>query len=169
MARRSNSRSTPTRTTYHIDIYRMGYYGGNGARIGDDDPRRIGQPPQTNPSPQLELQHGVGRRQQLEGLGLVDAVRPTPSRACTSPSWCATTARSAKIRSSSSFATTKGIPTCSFRPRTTTWQAYNTWGGTSLYSLNYPGVGRPRPSATPGRSPIARPIRSTIISPPNTR
>ena len=56
--------------------------------------------------------------------------------------------------SRSSSATTPATRTCSSRPRTTTWQAYNSYGGNSLYSctVNCP-PGNPRPTRALRRCP----------------
>ena len=59
---------------------------------------------------------------------------PTRSRASTSPSWCATTAPRARATSSSSCATTTAHSDLLFQTSDTTWQAYNDYGGNSLYA-----------------------------------
>ncbi len=94
--------------------------------------------------------------------------RPTRSRASTSPSSCAPTARRARATSSSSSATTTAAPTCCSRPSDTTWQAYNDYGGNSLYA----GAARraaPTRSATTGRSRRATTRPRTGSSTPSTR
>ncbi len=70
--------------------------------------------------------------------------RPTRSPACTSPTWSATT-QAAAASSRSSSATTRATPTSLFQTSDETWQAYNTYGGNSLYTCT-----RQLPAREPG-------------------
>ena len=74
-----------TASTYHIDIYRLGYYQGNGARLQQAD-----DPPDGDPAPDParlpdRLGDGPDRLRQLGRIGVVDGARPRRSPASTSP------------------------------------------------------------------------------------
>ena len=82
--RRSPSRSTTTaKAPYHIDIYRMGYYQGNGARLVTTIPssQTAGSGPARPPH---RPDDRAGRRRQLVGLRLLGRPARTPPRASTS-------------------------------------------------------------------------------------
>ena len=84
------------------------------------------------------------------------------------PSSCASRSPAGAATSSSSSATTTAPLTCSSRRSDTTWQAYNQYGGNSLYvGLARPGA--PTRSATTGRSRAAARPRRTGSSTPSTR
>ena len=111
-------------TNYRLDIYRMGYYGGMGARrVATVQPRR--RLPQTQPACLEDSGDRADRLRQLGGLGVLGgagerhvghllrarARGPQDGRAATSSSSCATTA--AAPRSSSRPPTPPGRPTTS--------------------------------------------------------
>ena len=132
-ARPSASRSTPPPRAYRLDIYRMGYYGGLGARqiatvSRRQRCRRRSRPASTDAATGL-VDCGNWAESRPRG-----PCRPTPSRASTSPSSCATDGRRARATSSSSCATTTAHSDLLFQTSDTTWQAYNKYGGNSLYT-----------------------------------
>ena len=103
--RRSSSRSRPTATSYRLDIYRMGYYDGMGARkVATVSPSAA--LPQTQPACLTHAGDRVDRLRQLGGVGVVGRARdgdvrdllrqgafaPTPAAPATSSSSSATTA-----------------------------------------------------------------------------
>ena len=153
-ARRSASRSTPTASTYRLDIYRMGYYGGAGARkVATVNPTVLQQPAELP----HRRRHRPGRLRQLAADAPRGPCRPTPSPASTSPSWCAPTARPAPATSSSSCATTTAARTCSSRPPTRPGRPTTRYGGNSLYTGAPAGraykVSYNRPFTTRGNAP----------------
>ena len=103
-------------SNYRLDIYRMGYYGGMGARkVATVNPSA--SLPQTQPAC---LTPGGDRPDRLRQLGASrhrGRCRRRASRASTSPGPCAPTP-AAPATSSSSCATTAGNQTCCSRPRT---------------------------------------------------
>ena len=82
--------------------------------------------------------------------------RPTRCRACTSPASPAATP-AARATSSSSCATTNAPRQILFQTNDTTWQAYNQYGGNSLYAGSPVGraykVSYNRPFTAPRRNP----------------
>ena len=123
---------TPS-TNYHFDILRLGYYQGNGARKVAAGLRPSVSLPQTQPACRTDSQP----------TGLIDCGNWGVSASWTVP----TTAVSgvyiahlvrddtaAAATSCSSSATTRATPTCIFQTSDETWQAYNTYGGNSLYT-----------------------------------
>ena len=102
---RSRSRSDTNATAYRFDIYRMGYYGGLGARkVATVTPSAA--LPQNQPTCLTDATHRSDRLRQLGRVGLAGRCPPTRSRASTSPSSCAPTP-AARATSSSSCATTR--------------------------------------------------------------
>ena len=97
-----------TASNYHIDIYRLGYYQGNGARLQQAGIRPTASLPQTQPACLTDCGDGPDRLRELGRVGVVD--RPVRPRcpASTSRAWCATTT-AARARSRSSSATTRRI------------------------------------------------------------
>ena len=73
------------------------------------------------------------RLRQLGRVRLVGGARRPRPRASTSPRSSAPTP-AARATSSSSCATTRARRRCCSRPSDTTWQAYNSYGGNSLYT-----------------------------------
>ena len=89
-----------------LDIYRLGYYGGLGARFVDGR-QALGGAAADPAGLSDRSHHRSGRLRQLGGVGVLGRARRTPRRASTSPSWCARTRRTgAPATSSSSCATT---------------------------------------------------------------
>ena len=119
-------------TDYRIDIYRLGYYGGDGARkVATVQPsataaadaaglpdRRRDRPDRLRQLGRVGVVGGAGRRR------LGDLHRAARARGRRRP---------ARATSSSSSATTTGTRRSSFQTSDTTWQAYNQYGGNSLY------------------------------------
>ena len=150
--RRLQDRHRRRRTT-GIDIYRLGYYGGDGAR-------------------KVATDHAVGHAAADQPHCLTDDARPAWSTAATgrvSASWAVpATAVSgiyfaklvrptpaARATSSSSCATTRHTPTCCSRRPTRPGRPTTSYGGNSLY-IGGRRPGAPTRSATTGRSPRAR-------------
>jgi hypothetical protein len=119
---------------YHIDIYRLGYYGGDGARlvttIQHQAASAVHQPaPLTNPS-----------------TGLVDAGNwsvtdswSVPTDA-TSGVYIANVIDGAQIFQIPFVVRNDGSHSAIvFQTSDQTWQAYNPWGGSNLYAGNGPG------------------------------
>ena len=83
-ARRSASRSTPTAANYRLDIYRMGYYGGSGARKWSTiAPSAV--LPQTAAGLPDRSGDRPDRLRQLGRVGVVDGAGRPPSPASISP------------------------------------------------------------------------------------
>lgn len=115
---------------YHIDIYRIGYYGGMGARkvatIGSGQTLRVAQPaPLTDPS-----------------TGLVDAGNWSVTASWAVPSTAVSGVYIAKlVREDTGGAShiifvvrdDDGQSDVLFQTSDSTWQAYNGWGGNSFY------------------------------------
>ena len=57
---------------YHIDILRLGYYGGDGARMVASNIKPSASLPQTQPACLTDSLDGSDRLRQLGGLGVVD-------------------------------------------------------------------------------------------------
>ena len=157
-ARRSTSRSTPPRPPTSLDIYRMGYYGGNGARkvadrhaVGDAAADPAGLPDERGDRP--------GRLRQLGRVGLLGGARrrrlrhllrqahPRRHRLGGEPHRL----RRARRR--------RRTPTCSSRPRTRPGRPTTATAATASTSA---GPGRPgraykvsynRPFTTRGTTP----------------
>ncbi|MDT3680315.1 MAG: DUF4082 domain-containing protein [Burkholderiaceae bacterium] len=136
-------------TDYRIDIYRLGYYGGNGARkVATIDPTWIGR----QPTPVSD-----------DTTGLVDAGNWNVSASWTIPTEAVSGVYIAKLVRESGPAGANHIPfvvrddsgrsDILFQTSDTTWQAYNDWGGNSLYS----------------GSPVGRAYKVSYNRPINTR
>ena len=161
--------NTPS-TNYHIDILRLGYYGGDGARMiagrTSSRPRRC---PQTQPACLTNSVDRADRLRQLGRVGVVDGPehrglrrlhRPSRARRRQDPA--------ATARSRSSCATTRATPTSCVQTSDATWEAYNDYGGNSLYTCTVAcPPGEPaRLQGAPTRSPTT--ARSTAPSRPTT-
>ena len=107
-----------TATAYRLDIYRLGYYGGNGARkVATVQPSAaLPQTPARLPEPDADDR--TGRLRQLGACRPPGRCRRRGLRASTSPSSCANGHAAARATSSSSSATTTATPTCCSRPPT---------------------------------------------------
>ena len=119
-----------TAAAYHVDILRFGYYQGNGARkvatLSGPFRRTPNRAAPTRSTPGWSTA-GTGRCRSP------GTCPPLPCRASTPPTWCATTTAAASlvpfvVRDNSSHSDIV------VQASDTTWQAYNTYGGNSLYS-----------------------------------
>jgi VCBS repeat-containing protein len=137
-------------TNYQIDIYRLGYYGGAGARKITAATIALGQP-QVQPDCATD-----------PATGLVDC-----GTWATSASW-STAGQTSGIFLAKLTRIDNGVPSAAashivfvvrddsrhsnllFQTSDTTWQAYNRYGGNSLY-YGGPGV-NPAPYINPGRA-----------------
>src|SRR5262245_13691607 len=109
---------------YHIDIYRTGYYQGNGARLVT-----------TIPSTQV-LQQVQPNPLTNTATGLVDAGNWAVPAPATSGLYFARVTRDDTGGASLIWFVVRddaGASDLLFQTSDTTWQAYNTWGGYSLY------------------------------------
>jgi hypothetical protein len=130
-----------TASNYRLDIYRMGYYGGLGAR----------KITTVNPSATLPQVQDSCMTQPASGLidcgnWAVSASWPVPATA-TSGIYFAKLVRTDNGGSSHIMFIVRNDASTSdlvFQTSDTTWQAYNSWGGNSLY------VGSP--GTNPGRA-----------------
>ena len=156
-----------TRHAYRLDIYRLGYYGGHGARKVATI-RRRSPLPQAQPACLTDARDRAGRLRQLGGVGLVGRAGRRRLRHLHRQGSRASEP-AARATSSSSSATTTAIRLL-FQTSDTTWQAYNDYGGNSLY-VGGPGTSpaAPTKSATTARSPRAAPRPRTACSTPSTR
>jgi hypothetical protein len=121
---------------YRIDIYRLGYYGGNGARKVATIQRQLATP-QTQPNPGGD-----------PSIGLVDCGNWAVSATWTVPSTEVTGLYIAKLVRQDATAGVSHIPfvvrddgvasDLLFQTSDTTWCAYNSWGGHSLYGGDLP-------------------------------
>jgi hypothetical protein len=124
-------------TNYRLDIYRMGYYGGMGARKVATIQRQLSQP-QAQPDPLTD-----------EATGLVDAGNWNVSATWNVPAAAVSGIYFAKlVRQDSTEGSNhiffvvrddNGNSDLLFQTSDTTWQAYNTWGGKSLYDITSAG------------------------------
>ena len=130
-ARPSNSRSRRRRSHYHFDILRLGYYGGNGARMIASGLRPSATLPQTQPACLTTRRPGCRLRQlgavrvvdgpQRRGLGSVHRP-PRPRRhRRREPDPVRRAQRREPFR-------------VLLQTSDATWEAYNAYGGNSLYS-----------------------------------
>ena len=118
--------------TYTVDLYRMGWYGGAGARLIQTFPNLTGQnQPVPNPDPQT---------------GLVDANWQPSLQIQTSADWVSGVYLAKLTASDGSvgyavFVLRDDSSTAEvlYQVPVNTWQAYNAWGGKSLYDYNSPG------------------------------
>lgn len=133
-----NFRINTTSTHYRIDIYRLGYYGGNGARLVTslDHPGASGlnQPnPIVNPT-----------------TGEVDAGNWSTTDSWAVPGDATSGVYIAKLTREDGTAGVNEIPfivrndasnsAIVFQTSDETWQGYNGWGGANLYGGNGPGL-----------------------------
>ena len=158
-----------TYAAYHLDIYRMGYYAGAGARKVATVARRA-----TEPGP-------LPRRLNYDGL--TDCGNWAQSASWAVPADAVSGIYFAKLvrdggasDGSHIFFVVRdddGSSDLLFQTQDTTWQAYNQYGGRSLYQSNTAGPGRIRPGPTrsattaPSRPAVRR--RRTRRSTPSTR
>ncbi|MCI0682547.1 MAG: Ig-like domain-containing protein [Gemmataceae bacterium] len=125
-----------TLAPYRVDIYRMGYYGGNGARLVA-----------TIPSSQVTRQNQPNPLTNA-ATGLVDAGNWSVSASwavpadATSGLYFARPTREDNGGASVIYFVVRADESTSdllFQTSDTTWQAYNNWGGNSLYEGNPDG------------------------------
>ena len=164
---RSTSRSTPNSSNYRIDIYRLGYYGGMGARkVATIQHTGV----QNQPTPLRD-----------SATGLVDAGNWAVSASWAIPADAVSGIYIAKLVRQDGTAGENHIPfivrddsshsDIVFQTSDETWQAYNPWGGANLYRRQRPGRrlrararlrGQLQPSDHhPGRRPRGRARRIT--------
>ncbi len=118
-------------THYRIDIYRMGYYGGAGARKVDSIEQQL-TTAQIQPHPIVDM-----------SLGLIDCGNWSVSASWQIPSDFVSGVYFAKLVREDGTEDASIIPfvvrddastsNIVFQTSDTTWQAYNAWGGASLY------------------------------------
>ncbi len=133
-----NFKINSTASAYRLDIYRMGYYGGNGAR-------KIATIPSTGTLPQQTQPACLNNATGLIDCGnwAVSASWPVPANA-TSGIYFARAVRSDTGGASHIVFIVRDDASTSnilFQTADTTWHAYNTWGGNSLYTGGGPGTG----------------------------
>ena len=122
---------------YRLDIYRMGYYGGNGARkVATVQPRRAAA---DQPACLHGRRHRADRLRQLGRVGVLGGAGGRRLRASTSPSSSARTAASGGSHIFFIVRDDDGDSDLLFQTSDTTWQAYNQYGGNSLYDRAGPG------------------------------
>ena len=129
--------NTAAGASYSAYVYRSGYYGGAGARlysvltglVGTAQPACTSAPTTTGPH----------RLLQLVGLGRRSRRRPIGRRASTSSGSCARTT-APRTTSCSSSATTPRTSDLLYGLPFTTYEAYNGYGGKSLYPFNSTGA-----------------------------
>ncbi|UVD60626.1 DUF4082 domain-containing protein (plasmid) [Rhizobium sp. Pop5] len=118
-------------THYRIDIYRMGYYGGMGARKVDSIEKSL-TTAQVQPHPIVDM-----------SLGLIDCGNWSVSASWQIPADAVSGVYFAKLVREDGTEDASIIPfvvrddashsNIVFQTSDTTWQAYNAWGGASLY------------------------------------
>ncbi len=133
-----NFKIKTTSKNYRIDIYRLGYYGGLGARKVDSITRTLTKA-QSQPSPKIDA-----------ATGLIDAGNWGLSASWAVPSTAVSGVYIAKLVRLDGSLGSNHIPfvvrddtsTSDIIMQTsdTTWQAYNTWGGNSLYVASTSGL-----------------------------
>lgn len=134
-----NFKINTSSTNYRLEIYRLGYYGGMGARLVTTIQRQIGS---------AQVQPAAVRDNVT---GLVDAGNWSVSASWAVPSDAVSGIYIVHLVRQDATAGENHIPfivrddartsDIVFQTSDTTWQAYNTWGGISLYGGNGPGAG----------------------------
>jgi len=119
-------------TSYKVDIYRMGYYGGDGARLI------------TSLTPNLSVSQSQPACATNTGTGLVDCSNWGVSASWTVPTSLVSGVYFAHIYRTDGSSDENQIPfvvrddsshsDILFKTDDATWQAYNDWGGYSLYA-----------------------------------
>jgi Ca2+-binding RTX toxin-like protein len=146
-------------TDYRIEIYRLGYYGGAGARkVGTVDVNLASA--QVQPHPIVDMSRG-----------LIDCGNWSVSASWTIPSDMVSGVYIAKLVREDGTAGASHIPfivrddssasDIVFQTSDTTWQAYNAWGGASLYYGEVPVdpadmIGYTPPNCSCGLTAIGR-------------
>ena len=125
-----------TASNYHIDIYRLGYYQGNGARLQQANVRPTASLPQTQPACLTD-----------SATGLIDCGNWGVSASWTVPSTSVSGVYIARLirddnggASQIPFVVRDDAASSDVLVKTSdaTWQAYNKYGGNSLYSCTAP-------------------------------
>src|ERR1700710_2834134 len=125
-----------TASAYHIDIYRLGYYQGNGARLQQANVRPTASLPQTQPACLTTA-----------STGLIDCGNWGVSASGTAPATSVSGVYIARLvrddnggASQIPFVVRDDAAHSDMLVRTSdsTWQAYNKYGGNSLYSCTAP-------------------------------
>ena len=110
-------------------------------RPQDRDGPAVGEPAAEPAGLPEHRRHRPDRLRQLGACRRAGPCRPTPSRASTSPSSCARTATAGSSHVVFVVRDDDGGSELLFQTSDTTWQAYNQYGGNSLYTGQ---PGRPR-------------------------
>jgi hypothetical protein len=128
-----------TATNYHVDIYRMGFYGGSGARMVAGPIAPLALPPPAQPVPAQDAAAGL----RDYGVWSVSASWHVPDTMVSG-------VYIAKLVNGDDAAKTNYIPfivrddashsDLLFQTSDTTWQAYNKYGGCDLYGGDGPAV-----------------------------
>lgn len=146
-----------TEAFYSIDIYRMGWYGGAGARLVIGPIERPGMP---QPIPEPDPETGLIECDWTDPY-LVTTANPADPTDWLSGIYLAKLTTASGKQSYIIFVVREDERTSEylFQSSTTTFQAYNNWGGKSLYQFNSVGraarkVSFNRPYA-PSENPIA--------------
>ena len=135
--------------SYSVDIYRMGYYGGDGARLI------------TSVTPNVSASENQPACSTNTTTGLVDCSNWSVSATWNVPSTAVSGVYFAHIYTAGSthenqipFVVTNNASTSDivFMTNDSTWQAYNDWGGYSLYVGNSTGSPWCCSSLDPGRA-----------------
>lgn len=123
-------------TKYRIDIYRLGYYGGDGARKVGSIEKNLATA-QVQPHPTVDYD-----------IGLIDCGNWAVSASWTPPADATSGVYIAKLVREDGTAGENQIPfvvrndaqasDITFQTSDTTWQAYNAWGGASFYGGSVP-------------------------------
>jgi hypothetical protein len=127
---------------YHINILRLGYYGGDGARVIQENVKPSASLPQTQP----ECLHETVTEKEVTATGLIDCGNWSVSASWKVPTEAVSGLYMAQlVRDDSAdkggesqifFVVTNNESNAPILLKTSdaTWEAYNAWGGNSLYS-----------------------------------
>jgi hypothetical protein len=137
-------------SSYKIDIYRMGYYGGDGARLV------------TSLTPNISVSQHQSACDTNTATGLVDCSDWGVSASWTVPTDLVSGVYFAHIYRTDGTSDSNQIPfvvrddashsDILFKTDDETWEAYNSWGGYSLYSGNATDTTTRPTSLDPGRA-----------------
>jgi hypothetical protein len=119
-------------TSYKVDIYRLGYYGGNGARLISSQTVQLSSS-QVQPTPLFD----PSTNQVDAGNWAVSASWAVPSNAVSGVYFAKlTTLNGTKGQNMIPFVVTNGGAGSDIKFQTSdaTWEAYNPWGGYNLYT-----------------------------------
>jgi hypothetical protein len=149
-----------TASAYHIDIYRLGYYQGNGARLWASGIRPTATLPQTQPACLTD-----------SSTGLIDCGNWAVSASWTVPANAVSGVYIANLVRDDTGGTSQ-IPfvvrddashsDLLVRTSDSTWQAYNKYGGNSLYSCTICPPGNPHAYQGAFKVSYNRPFDGTI-------